>query len=240
MACLFHKWNGCRCDKCGTTRDESHLWNGCKCGKCGKTRDELHNFNGCKCISCGKKRDEQHSWDLCKGRCSVCGKTQNEQHEWNGCKCSRCGEMMGIEEIKNLTDQKALAEIAKSAISLNDAVKMYTPGKKYPEIHKLRDKRNYPCIEAVKKLTNQELLTDIAENISSPDVRIAAAKKLTDQTLAQRVYASIAKNDIDYSIGERSDAVKKITDMQLKKELETQIDNWLRNRQYDIDIRNGM
>jgi len=37
-----------------------HKWNGCKCEKCGKTRDEQHDLNGCKCKRCGA---EKHDWD---------------------------------------------------------------------------------------------------------------------------------------------------------------------------------
>ena len=45
MACLFgHKWNGCKCDKCGKQRDESHKWNGCKCSICGKIDMTRHKF----------------------------------------------------------------------------------------------------------------------------------------------------------------------------------------------------
>ena len=37
MACLFgHKWDGCKCSKCGKTRNEGHVWNDCICKKCGK------------------------------------------------------------------------------------------------------------------------------------------------------------------------------------------------------------
>ena len=43
MACLFgHKWNGCKCEKCGKVRDEGHEFvsvpgsSKTKCAKCGK------------------------------------------------------------------------------------------------------------------------------------------------------------------------------------------------------------
>ena len=37
MACLFgHKWDGCKCEKCGKVRDVGHSWNGCVCEACGK------------------------------------------------------------------------------------------------------------------------------------------------------------------------------------------------------------
>jgi len=112
MACLFgHKWNGCKCIKCGKVRDEGHDldlckgvcricgqknwlprhdWQGCKCARCGATRDEGHGWNGCKCKICGKTRDEGHRWNGCK--CSRCGKWRNEKHAWDGCKCRLCGE----------------------------------------------------------------------------------------------------------------------------------------------------
>ena len=41
MACLFtHKWNGCKCEKCGKFRDEQHDFNSeCKCRRCGQEHD---------------------------------------------------------------------------------------------------------------------------------------------------------------------------------------------------------
>ena len=37
IACLFgHKWQGCKCEKCGATRDKGHDWDFYKCKKCGK------------------------------------------------------------------------------------------------------------------------------------------------------------------------------------------------------------
>ena len=98
MACIFgHKWNGCKCSKCGKVRDMQHNWTGCKCLKCGKTRDEQHEWNGCKCSKCYKTRDEQHSWNGCK--CLKCGKPHDDArnndnlHDWNyktGVRCKKC------------------------------------------------------------------------------------------------------------------------------------------------------
>jgi len=37
MACIFgHKWDGCKCTKCGKIRDEGHIWNDRICTVCGK------------------------------------------------------------------------------------------------------------------------------------------------------------------------------------------------------------
>lgn len=42
MACLFgHKWNGCKCEKCGKVRDIGHSWNGCVCKTCGKQTEYI-------------------------------------------------------------------------------------------------------------------------------------------------------------------------------------------------------
>ena len=73
MACLlFHKWNGCKCSKCGAIRDKKHDWNGCTCKRCYKTRQgyELHDID-----------------DNCT--CKICGKT--DMHSWYERKCKRCG-----------------------------------------------------------------------------------------------------------------------------------------------------
>ena len=93
MACLFgHKWNDCKCSKCGKVRDEQHDWDMCKgkCKICGKVRTEQHDWDGCKCSKCGQGRNEQHDWDGCK--CSKCGQSRNEKHDWDGCKCNKCGQ----------------------------------------------------------------------------------------------------------------------------------------------------
>ena len=85
LKCLFgHKWNGCKCEKCGTTRDEGHKWilldgwrmenkDIAKCSVCGKKRGV--EWNGCKCT----KYDTGYS--IKEGTCTICGVelfTQNE------------------------------------------------------------------------------------------------------------------------------------------------------------------
>ena len=53
MACFFHKWKGCKCEKCGKIRDAEHSWNGCLCINCGKTRYDGHILQDGKCSLCG-------------------------------------------------------------------------------------------------------------------------------------------------------------------------------------------
>ena len=112
----LHTWDGCKCSKCGKTRDEQHDWSkDCeKCSKCGKTRYNQHDYSkDCeKCSKCSKSRDNQHDWitdcDKCSkcgktrenkhnwitdcDKCSKCGKTRESQHTWVGCKCSKCSK----------------------------------------------------------------------------------------------------------------------------------------------------
>jgi len=111
LKCLFgHQWNGCKCERCGETRDEGHKWSlldgFCieKCSICGKERIIKHMWDGCKCKHCGKIRDEQHVWDGC--RCDRCGKIRDTDHNFipidgkNVEKCTICGKERKIEGTK--------------------------------------------------------------------------------------------------------------------------------------------
>ena len=98
--CLFgHIWDGCKCKRCGKTRDEQHDWDGCKCKRCGRARDEQHDWNGCKCKRCGKIRDEQHDWY--GYRCKRCGLTRpfepckDVEHEWVEIETTESKECIG-------------------------------------------------------------------------------------------------------------------------------------------------
>lgn len=94
LKCFFgsHQWNGCKCSKCGKTRDAEHDWSkDCnKCDTCGKLRTGSHEGGGCKCVKCGKMRDEEHDWSSDCEQCAECGKLRPKAHEWSGCKCKNC------------------------------------------------------------------------------------------------------------------------------------------------------
>ena len=96
LKCLFgHKWNGCKCLKCGKSR--LHVWNGCVCVNCGK---ENHTWNDCKCIMCGETRVNSYFGyckmqsvpGKCQKQCSICGVVA-DNHVWNGCICEKCGKI---------------------------------------------------------------------------------------------------------------------------------------------------
>ena len=59
LACrLFgHKWDKCKCTRCGEIREvlDLHDWNGCVCRLCGKKRDRDHRYRNGTCVICGKK-----------------------------------------------------------------------------------------------------------------------------------------------------------------------------------------
>ena len=113
--CIFHKWHGCICAKCGKDRHIIANWT---CKRCGK---EMHSWKGCKCDACGRGRtDSDIDTDLLmqvyqlmvasngeriqttlkedalrfmfhdyRYSC-VCKKCGAEWHSWDGCKCTKC------------------------------------------------------------------------------------------------------------------------------------------------------
>ena len=70
-----------------------HQWTGCRCERCGETRDQDHDWDGCRCERCGLVRDERHAWELvnCRQTCRRCGRHGLVSHDWQGCVCRGCG-----------------------------------------------------------------------------------------------------------------------------------------------------
>ena len=110
MGCLIHKWDGCKCTKCGKTRDSNHIfvwsckdrWNhdspkGCYqvCSKCGKVVTDSFSEHEMKivqcfptCQKCGYKGRPVHVFarvkDKCLERCTVCGEEKQLNHFMRG------------------------------------------------------------------------------------------------------------------------------------------------------------
>ena len=80
MFCFFHKWNGCKCSKCGKIIDKNH--------KFIYIKEKCIN----KCEVCEKIDNYRpHAWVGYK--CEVCGETSEYcHHVWNGCVCKLCNE----------------------------------------------------------------------------------------------------------------------------------------------------
>jgi len=99
LKCLvgIHEWVGCKCSRCGRTRDEGHDWSkDCeKCTRCGADRASTHKWEGCKCAQCGQTRDEGHDWSKDCEKCAKCAKTRRDGHDWSvdPGKCGGCGKI---------------------------------------------------------------------------------------------------------------------------------------------------
>lgn len=125
-----HKWNGCKCERCGETRDEQHDWDLCngKCAKCGKTCPVQHDWKGCKCVRCGIARDREHEFEKvpgeCVERCVRCGK-EKQGHTFTKVQiepdkqycymdvCAECGK----EEMRNHSYSSASQGIGKALLT---------------------------------------------------------------------------------------------------------------------------
>mgnify|MGYP000893329743 CR=1 FL=1 len=97
---LGHKWNGCKCERCGKVRDKEHQWDACRgeCTICRKKCKVEHEYfidpKTCKmtCKKCGHTTGQvYHEWDGCI--CRRCGATGDYAHDMNGCTCRRCGKV---------------------------------------------------------------------------------------------------------------------------------------------------
>ncbi len=72
LACYVfgHKWDHCRCSRCGKIRDDSpvniefHDWNGCTCRLCGAKRDSGHHYQDGVCEICGKRLTKDDLMDM--------------------------------------------------------------------------------------------------------------------------------------------------------------------------------
>ena len=139
MACLFgHKWDGCKCSKCGYVRNENHKWNGCICSNCRITRDEKHDWNGCKCSLCNEIRNTGHKYEKvehkCIERCTICGK-EKEVHAFiketiendkTFCYMLKC-EICGKSEKKEHTFRSTSRGIGKALLTCECGSKKIEP-----------------------------------------------------------------------------------------------------------------
>ena len=98
-----HKWEHCKCARCGAKRNSDHVWDGCICTVCGWVRNTEHTYelepdsykykgaygtgyilldhHTFHCVKCEGKtlpravKSEPHIWTGrgCVTKCSVCG-----------------------------------------------------------------------------------------------------------------------------------------------------------------------
>jgi len=91
----FHKWNDCKCTRCGKHRDKQHEWDDCKCTRCGKVQHEFDLIESYEeeyvnPIDSGRRRTDEYSIYKCK----KCGRTEAEITSYgygvHGTKIERC------------------------------------------------------------------------------------------------------------------------------------------------------
>jgi hypothetical protein len=116
-------------------------------------------------------------------------------------KSNTAHEDIRIAAVEKITDQNVLADIAKIRYNFlyklrNTAAEKLTEPKILVDVIK-------SCNESVgllllEKITDQKLLSIIAENCVNNYVKLEAAKKITDKGFAQEIYADVIKNNISY------------------------------------------
>lgn len=102
---LGHRWEACRCIRCGAERDRNHRFEPMegkcvqKCTVCEKEQPLSCQWHHCACSRCGNVRDEDHDWMYtteCEQICRICGKEQAE-HRYKPVdrgvdRCLNCGK----------------------------------------------------------------------------------------------------------------------------------------------------
>lgn len=197
MACLFHKWDGCKCAKCGKVRDKSHNWNECECKRCGKLRNQGHIWNGCDCTVCGKFRLITDSNEVEK---------ITEQ--------AMLTEIINIighsDEVKKAAKSRLIDLQTIEILEIADHIKLIAAIKK--------EGNSEVGLSVIEKLTDQAVLADIAGNSSSNLARLKAAERLEDKTLSQNMLAKIVKDEkVDKTL--RESAYKKITNQTVLQDI---------------------
>ena len=191
MICLFgHKWYGCKCLKCGQTRE--HNWCGCKCKNCGTIRDEGHCWNGSICSACGQERNIDEIYD----HAILVDIAKNDRNIYARIKAA---EKLNDKSLISYLKEVCIAERAKRSRDWDD---YYAVKKKITDQALLADiAKNATHLLARKfaaeMLTDQAALAEILKSSAGIakgrpgaagkdiyfDVREAAAQNLTDKTL---------------------------------------------------------
>lgn len=119
---LGHRWDACRCQRCGQQRDKKHRFAAVegkcagRCEVCGKAEQRPHQWHHCVCNCCGEVRDEDHDWlytTECEQVCRLCG-AEHAEHRWQPVdrgvdRCRNCGKIHKLtpEEIEKRDEEWA-------------------------------------------------------------------------------------------------------------------------------------
>ncbi|MDR0537407.1 MAG: hypothetical protein LBH04_05100 [Tannerellaceae bacterium] len=110
-----------------------------------------------------------------------------------------------LEAVKKISDQTLLARVAKDAHSecvRKAAIKKLIPEQHQPLLAELAEAGeqyyDLDALEAVKKLTDQTLLANVAVKAESPDVREAAVEKLIPEQHRALLQEIMEEDDDEY------------------------------------------
>ncbi len=89
-------------------RIKGHKWNKCRCARCGETAPEymdLHQWKGCRCVSCGLVSPSRctHEWVYDGTHKEGGDPDMNSGNPWDGYDvddyhCIHCGEVKSVEK----------------------------------------------------------------------------------------------------------------------------------------------
>ena len=120
-------------------------------------------------------------------------------------------EEKALKAVEKMTDE--LARVAREALNWRvrvSAVKKLTDQEILTDIAK-NDKNRDVCETAVDKLTNQVFLAGVAKNANNIEIRMYAAKKIIDKDIVQKIYTEIAQDEgLDEDI--RTQVAEQITE----------------------------
>ncbi len=212
IACLFgHKWNGCKCERCGETRDEQHDWGGCRCIKCGKNRDEQHNWDGLNCSVCHKSRSVKEISD--QFLLAKIAKNDNYPFDTRIAALHEINNMSLLEDIikhedntfevrlaalEKVNDYSTLIRIAKNDKEVAAYVRV-AAAKKADDQNTLADiakKYGWEGESALKELNDPKLIADVAKKAKLKGVRQKAVAKLTDRAIINDVLSNGEYHDV--------------------------------------------
>jgi hypothetical protein len=173
-----------------------------------------------------------HKWNNCK--CTQCGTIRDKCHSWNGYKCTVCGRKrttVDLQEVRNITDQTLLREIIQhdedTVIVFNAAGKLTDrvyAEKIYASIAIFASLENETLsVLALRELTDQRLIYEVAENSANSYVVRDAVYMLTDEDYLNRImnstligryrYTEIFSNNSKVVIDLREVAKEKFTEL---------------------------
>jgi hypothetical protein len=217
ILCLFgHKWNGCKCERCGTTKDENHHFvidaKACleKCSICGKIRNLDHKWNGCKCEKCGTTRNQSHKYNT-NDICEICGTpkklTDKEASQLVGEYKQYLSQLLEengltinaaiLESIRHVIVIKALIKISFSENhnyeQFLNSIKTYNQDYSYYTLLSL-GKSAYYCVlagfsskEILKKNINKEYSADEYKKLMEDIIKSWYEENKTIKTLSDRM-----------------------------------------------------